>query len=368
MLSMAPLPPNLPEEAQRARDEGMKMMRTMVERLTLDTDRSSFEATIDPTTKALNVAFTIRATNATPMAESFAAYGALKPRFVAAGRDDAHGWVGISMPTGAVTRLLLERGFGDSIAALRSMVAQAGEVPTEVTEAVAEVERQSRKLMAAEHVEQEYVVAVEESGKPRLVLRWTTPGVSNYFAAYSKMCTFDPTVTTSAEGIISAPLPPAKAAELGPFGGQPPRMGAVGESLVIGFGCSDTDPLKGMLIDGSTGSALPPISARIDLAKLWPMMAKASPATSSLADAVGQDGNLRADLSALTDGIELRINADAGVLRLLGAFAAAQAAAAGAAQGFPAQGGPPAGLLPPSIQGFPIPPVTPPGSPQPPAP
>ena len=368
MLSMAPLPPNLPEEAQRARDEGMKMMRTMVERLTLDTDRSSFEATIDPTTKALNVAFTIRATNATPMAESFAAFGALKPRFVAAGRDDAHGWVGISLPTGAVTRLLLERGFGDSIAALRSMVAQAGEVPTEVTEAVAEVERQSRKLMAAEHVEQEYVVAVEESGKPRLVIRWTTPGVSNYFAAYSKMCTFDPTVTTSAEGIISAPLPPAKAAELGPFGGQPPRMGAVGESLVIGFGCSDTDPLKGMLIDGSTGSALPPISARIDLAKLWPMMAKASPATSSLADAVGQDGNLRADLSALTDGIELRINADAGVLRLLGAFAAAQAAAAGAAQGFPAQGGPPAGLLPPSIQGFPIPPVTPPGSPQPPAP
>jgi hypothetical protein len=72
---------------------------------------------------------------------------------------------------------------------------------------------------------------------------------------------------------------------------------------------------------------------------------------------------LRADVSALTDGIELRINADAGVLRLLGAFAAAQAAAAGAAQGFPPPGGPPAGLLPPSIQGFPIPTVTPPGPP-----
>jgi hypothetical protein len=344
-------------------------MRVLVERFTLDTDRSSFEATIDPTTKALNVAFTIRATNGTPMAESFAAYGALKPRFVAAGRDDAQAWVGISLPTGPVTRLLLKRGFGDTIAAIRATVAQAGEVSPEITEAVAEVERQSRQLMAAEHVEQEYVVAVEESGKPRMLIRLTTPGVSNYFAAYSKMCTFDPTVTTSAEGILSAPLPAAKAAELGPFGGQPPRMGAVGESLVIGFGCSETDPLKGMLIDGSPGSALPPISARIDLAKLWPMMAKASPYTSSLADAVGQDGNLRADVSSLTDGIELRINADAGVLRLLGAFAAAQAAAAGATQGFPGgsgfpgPGGPPAGLLPPSIQGFPIPPVTPPGPP-----
>jgi hypothetical protein len=363
MLSMAPLPQNLPEEAQRARDEAMKMTRAMVELLTLDTDRSSFEATIDPTTKALNVAFTIRATNGTPMAESFAAYGAIKPRFVAAGRDDAHGWVGISLPKGPVTRALLESSVGDRIEALKAKVASAGEVPPEFTEAVAEIERQSLKLMASEHLEQEIVVSAEESGTPRMLIRLATPGVSDYFAAMTKLSSFDPTVTTSAEGILSAPLPAARAAEFGPFGGQPMRGGAVGESMVFGFGCSEIDPVKGMLAAASQGSALPPVSARIDLAKLWPMMAKASPSTSSLADAVGQDGNLRADVSSLTDGIELRINADAGVLRLLGAFAAAQAAAAGAAQGFPPPGGPPAGLLPPSIQGFRIPPVTPPGPP-----
>ena len=131
--------------------------------------------------------------------------------------------------------------------------------------------------------------------------------------------------------------------------------------MVFGFGCSEIDPVKGMLAAASQGSALPPVSARIDLAKLWPVLAKSNPATSSLADAVGQDGNLRADVSSLTDGIELRINADAGVLRLLGAFAAAQGFPGGS--GFPGPGGPPAGLLPPSIQGFPIPPVTPPGPP-----
>jgi hypothetical protein len=369
MLSMAPLPQNLPEEAQRARDEAMKMTRAMVERLTLDTDRSSFEATIDPTTKALNVAFTIRATNGTPMAETFAAYGALQPRFVAAGRDEAHGWVGISVPTGAVMRGLIESSLGGALNNLKGTLASAEAVPPEVTEAVAEIDRQSKKLMAAEHVEQEYVVAVEESGKPRLLMRWSTPGISEYFAAITKASTFDSTVTTSAEGILSAPLPAASAAAMGPLGGQPVRVGAVGESMVVGLGCGETEPVKGMLSAASQGSPLPPVSARIDLAKLWPMMAKASPSTSSLADAVGQDGNLRADVSSLTDGIELRINADAGVLRLLGAFAAAQAAAAGAAQGFPGgsgfpgPGGPPAGLLPPSIQGFPIPPVTPPGPP-----
>jgi hypothetical protein len=116
MLSMAPLPLNLPEEGQRAREEVMKTTRAMVERLTLDTDRSSFEATIDPTTKAMDVAFTIRATSGTPMAESFDAYGALKPRFVAAGRDDAHGWVGISVPTGAVMRGLIESSLGGALA------------------------------------------------------------------------------------------------------------------------------------------------------------------------------------------------------------------------------------------------------------
>jgi len=362
MLAMAPLPPNLPEEAQRFRDESMKSARVLLERLTLDTDRSSFEATIDPTTKVIDVAFTIRATSGTPMAESFAAYGALKPRFVAAGRDDAHGWVGISLPTGAVMRGLIESSLGGALNNLKGTLASAEAVPPEVTEAVAEIDRQSKKLMAAEHVEQEYVVAVEESGKPRLLMRWSTPGISEYFAAITKASTFDSTVTTSAEGILSAPLPSASAAAMGPLGGQPLRVGAVGESMVVGLGCSEIDPVKGMLAAASQGSALPPVSARIDLAKLWPMMAKASPSTSSLADAVGQDGILRADVSSLTDGIELRINADAGVLRLLGAFAA-QAAAAGAAQGFPSPGGPPAGLLPPSIQGFPIPPVTPPGPP-----
>ena len=373
MMAPMPGPPNLPEEAQRARDEAMKMMRAMIERLTLDSDRSSFEATIDPTTKTLNVAFTIRAKSATPMAESFAAYSALKPRFVAAGRDDAHGWVGISLPKGPVTRALLETSVGDSIEALKAKVASAGEVPPEFAEAVAEIERQSLKLMASEHVEQEIVVSVEESGKPRMLIRLATPGVSDYFAAMTKLSSFDPTVTASAEGILSAPLPAERAAELGPFGGQPMRVGAIGESIVFGFGCSEIDPVKGMLAAASQGSALPPVSARIDLAKLWPVLAKSNPATSSLADAVGQDGNLRADVSALTDGIELRINADAGVLRLLGAFGAAAAQAQGAAgfpggPGFPGPGAPPAGLLPPSIQGFPIPPVTPPGPPQPPAP
>jgi hypothetical protein len=374
MLSMAPLPPNLPEEAQRGRDEAMKMMRVMVERLTLDTDRSSFEATIDPTTKVLNVGFTIRATSGTPMAESFAAYGALEPRFVGAGRDDAHGWVGISVPTGAAMRGLIETSLGGAVNNLKGTLASAGDVPPEVTEAVAEIERQSKKLMASEHVEQEYVVAMEESGKPRMLMRWSTPGISEYFAAITKASTFDPTITTSAEGILSAPLPAASAAAMGPLGGQPVRIGAVGESMVLGFGCSETEPVKGMLTAASTGSALPPISARIDLAKLWPTMAKANPATTSLAEVVGEEGNLRADVGSLTDGIELRINADPGVLRLLGALGAAAAEAQGASgfpgapPGFPGPGGPPAGILPPSIQGFPIPPVTPPGPPQAPAP
>ena len=374
MMATMPGPPNLPEEAQRARDEAMKMMRAMIERLTLDSDRSSFEATIDPTTKALNAAFTIRAKSGTPMAESFAAYGAIKPRFVAAGRDDAHGWLGISLPKGPVTRALLESSVGDRIEALKAKVASAGEVPPEFTEAVAEIERQSLKLMASEHVEQEIVMSAEESGTPRMLIRLATPGVSDYFAAMTKLSSFDPTVTASAEGILSAPLPAERAAELGPFGGQPMRGGAVGESMVFGFGCSEIDPVKGMLAAASQDSPLPPVSARIDLAKLWPMLAKASPSTSPLADVVGQDGRLRADVSSLTDGIELRINADPGVLRLFGAFGAAAAQAQGASgfpgapPGFPGPGAPPAGLLPPSIQGFPIPPVTPPGPPQPPAP
>jgi hypothetical protein len=157
------------------------------------------------------------------------------------------------------------------------------------------------------------------------------------------------------------------------LGKQPVRIGASDTALVVGFGCADTDPLKAMLAATPAGSESAPVSLRVDLAKLWPVLATANPATASLGDVVGPAGMLRAEVSPLSDGIELRINADAGVLRLLGALGAAAAQAQGAAggpgipgaPGFPAPGGPPAGLLPPSIQGFPVPPVTPPQAPAP---
>ena len=125
----------------------------------------------------------------------------------------------------------------------------------------------------------------------------------------------------------------------------------------------------------SAGSDVAPVSLRVDLAKLWPVLANANPLIAPLAGSVGEQGMLRADVSSLTDGIELRINADPGVLRLLGALgaAAAQAQGAAGAPGFPGAppgfpggpGAPPAGLLPQSIQGFPVPPVAPPQAPAP---
>ena len=379
MLSMASLPPNLPEEGRRAAEESMKSMRVLVERLTFDTDRSSFEATIDPTTKAIDVAFTIRAKSATPMAEWFAAYGALRPRFVAAGGEAGAGWVGVSVPANALTRMAFESTLGRGIDGMKAMLPKFEGHPDhgKAAAAIADLEQIVRRMMAMDHLEQEIMFSAAESGAPRVVTRIAFAESRALVAAIGQLLSVgdsNGTYAADADGILAMPVAMANA-PVEPFGTQPARIGATDEAVVFGLGCADAAPVKAVLGAAPAGSDVAPVSLRVDLAKLWPVLANANPLTAPLAGSVGEQGMLRADVSSLTDGIELRINADPGVLRLLGALgaAAAQAQGAAGAPGFPGAppgfpggpGAPPAGLLPQSIQGFPVPPVAPPQAPAP---
>lgn len=372
MTSMMAIPPTFPEEGRPVAEASMTSARGLVERLTLDSERSGFEMTIDPTSKAVSLAFTIRAKTGTPMAESLAAYGAIRPRFVAAAGDRDLGWVGVSVPTTQWLRGVIEDVLGRSLASAQAAVASAEGRPdkAEAEAALAELEVEIRRLMAVSHFEQEIAFSDDESGSPRLVTRIGFDRAKAFLAAMSKLTSVGgaPGVgTPDADGVLSIPVSANRQAQ-DPLRAQPIRVAATEDAIIFGFGCADTSPVKAMLSATPAGSSAPPISARVDLTKLGPLLATVDPTVADLAKSVGMSAMLRAEASALVDGIELRVNADAGVLRLLGAMAASQVAAAGAGQGFPPQGGAPAGILPPSIQGFPIPPVTPPGPPQPPAP
>ena len=366
LLAAVPQSPSLPPIATRSREETLKVIRSVVRALAIDADRSTFEASLDPTTKVTSLAYSIRARSGTPMAESLAAYGTLRPRFVAAGGEAGAGWVGVSLPANALTRIAFESTFGRGIDGMKAMLPKFEGHPDhgKAAAAVADLEQIVRRMMAMDHLEQEIMFSAAESGAPRVVTRIAFAESRALVAAIGQLLSVgdsNGTYAADADGILAMPVAMANA-PVGPFGTQPARIGATDEAFVFGLGCADAAPVKAVLGAAPAGSDVAPVSLRVDLAKLWPVLANANPLTAPLAGAVGDQGRLRADVSSLTDGIELRINADAGVLRLLGAFAA-QAAAAGAAQGFPSPGGPPAGLLPPSIQGFPIPPVTPPGSP-----
>ncbi len=343
------------------------MIRSVVRALAIDADRSTFEASLEPTTKVTSLSYSIRARSGTPMAESLAAYGTLRPRFVAAGGEAGAGWVGVSLPANALTRMAFESTFGRGIDGMKAMLPKFEGHPDhgKAAAAIADLEQIVRRMMAMDHLEQEVMFSAAESGAPQVVTRIAFGESRALVTAIGQLLSVgdsNGTYAADADGILAMPVAMANA-PVGPFGMQPARIGATDEAFVFGLGCADAAPVKAVLGAAPAGSDVAPVSLRVDLAKLWPVLANANPLTAPLAGAVGDQGMLRADVSALTDGIELRINADAGVLRLLGAFAAAQAAAAGAAQGFPPPGGPPAGLLPPSIQGFPIPTVTPPGPP-----
>lgn len=378
LLAAAPIPSNLPPAAERSRRETAEVVRSLVRSMALEADRATFEATLDPTTKGLSVAYSVRARSGTPMAETLAAYGAIRPQFVAVGGEATAAWVGVSLPTNAWLRMAIEETMGGGVNGMKSALSKLQGNPdyAKAEAALAEVESIYQRMKAMEHFEQEVVISADETGAPRFVSRVAFAESRALLTAFGNLLAVGaPPGTTGpdADGILKLPMGDAAA---GPFGQHPALLAATDGALFVGLGCSDSAPVKAVLGAVPSGSGVPPVSVRIDFASLWPIMIKGD-ATGKLAGIAAdfnEGSTCRADVSALTDGIELRINADAGVLRLLGALGAAAAEAQGASgfpgapPGFPGPGAPPAGILPPSIQGFPIPPVTPPGPPQAPAP
>jgi hypothetical protein len=364
MLAAAPVPADLPPAAERSRKETMEVVRSLMRSMAIDADRATFEASLDPTTQGLSAAYTVRARSDTPMAEALATYGAIRPRFVAAGGEADAAWVGVSLPMNAWLRMAIEETLGGGVNGMKSELSKLQGNPDypKAEAALAELESVYRRLTAMDHFEQEMVIAADETGTPRFVWRIAFAEARALVAAFAKLLAVGSppgTIAPDADGILELP------------GTYPARLAATDEALIIGLRCADGAPVKAVLDARPGGSGVPPVSVRIDLADLWPIMVQGD--TTGMLAGINPEftegGKCRADVSSLADGIELRVNADKGVLGMLGSMVATQAAAALNAQpGGPAGGAPQGGLLPQSIQGFPIPPVTPPGPPQPPAP
>lgn len=374
LLAAAPVSANLPAAAERSRQETMEMVRSLVRSMAIDADRATFEASLDPTTQGLSVAYTVRARSGTPMAEALAAYGAIRPRFVAAGGEAVAAWAGVSLPTNAWLRMAIEETIGGGVNGMKSALAKLQGHPDypKAEAALAEVESVYQRMRAMEHFEQEVVIAADETGAPRIVSRIAFAESRALMAALGNLLAVGAppgTMAADADGILALPMTEGNAAA-GPFGKHPARLAATDGALVLGLGCSDGAPVKAVLDAQPAGSGVPPVSVRIDLAELWPIVVQGDTTgmLAGIAAEFTEGSTCRAEVSSLVDGIEVRFNADKGVLGLLGSMVAAQAASAGATPGFSPQGSPPAGLLPQSIQGFPIPPITPPGPPQAPAP
>ena len=369
-------------EGDATRQEAVQIIRDTARSLVSDIDRVTLDASLDPTTKALSVALGVKARAETPMAGVFASYGVLHPTFAGPEGEAAVGWAGLSLPASRLVRDAIQVLYGDEIGKVRETLEKhRGQPGFEKAEAtVKRMSEEIGRLAAVAHYEQELSFRVDGSSDVQIVSRVAYTGGKNYVAAWHDLVALAlprDAIIKDADGILSAKMPAAQMATIGVSAKHPLRAWGTDKAMIFAFGCADVAPMKAMMGRSAGSSGLSPLSARIDLAKLWPVMAASNPATATMSNVVGQFGMLRADVSPLSEGIELRINADAGVVRLLGALGAAAAQAQGAGgrfnftipigtPGLPAPsrpGSPPAGLLPQSIQGFPLPPVAPPQAP-----
>ena len=346
-------PPAQAEAERRSQEATAAWVKKTVRSITTDGDRSTVEVNLDPETKRVSLAVSVRARPGTALAEGFASYGAIRPGFAAAGDADALAWVGVSSPTGEWLKMALGLIFESGIEGMKSAAADAAArggaaIPPQGQAVLDGIEKASRKMMATPNLEVEVMVAADGAGKPRIVSRTTAEGATDLFAALAKIGGLDPAGPSppDADGVMAMPVPPGAPPSMGLLD-VPVRVASGGSSVVMGFGCADNAPVKKLLTAPGTAASAAPVSAWVDVAKLWPIVVANDPGglLSDTADAVGGEGMFRLDLGALKDGIELRLNVDDGVLQLLGRVAEKMAAPPGGA------GGP--GGLPGRPGGFP---------------
>jgi len=363
--------PALPQAQREMNEASTKSFRELFETILRDGDRMTLEADIDSKSQQVSLAVGLFARGSTPLSESLAGYAAVRPRYTYAADADAVAWMGMSVPAGDWLGLTLRTFFEGAATA----AAGQGGTP-ENREQIAAIERASASLMKTEMIEQEMVIRADGAGKLQLLARLAADGTRELFTALAKLFT-DTGATPDADGILSLAMPGANPAALG-LTDHPLRMAAWDDALVMGFGCADTTPVK--QVEASPGSTAPPVSIRIDFTKLWPIVA-ASDLGRMMPDAagiVGDKGLLKAEVNPVSDGIELRLTVEDGVLQLVGRLGelattmAAMQGGPGGPGGFPGgppggfpggfPGGPPAGG-PPNPQGFPGPPGPPNGQP-----
>jgi hypothetical protein len=233
----------------------MEVVRSLARSMAIDADRATFEASLDPTTQGLSAAYTVRARSDTPMAEALATYGAIRPRFVAAGGEADAAWVGVSLPMNAWLRMAIEETLGGGVNGMKSELSKLQGNPDypKAEAALAELESVYRRLTAMDHFEQEMVIAADETGTPRFVWRIAFAEARALVAAFAKLLAVGSppgTIAPDADGILELP------------GTYPARLAATDEALIIGLRCADGAPVKAVLDAQPGGSGVPPVSVR----------------------------------------------------------------------------------------------------------
>lgn len=324
-------------EAQRVgREAGQKLSLEAVRRLAMDGDRLSLGFNVDPKAKNVSLDLGFTAKPGTALAQACASYAKTDSPFASIVSAQTVGSLLISSPLSDAVQApllkLLADGEREQKEKNQNLPADEREMADRALQQVADA---ARKSIQRGRWDQALVVNSAGAGKVQLLLAVKASNsreLSQLFeeiARSESAIQFDVAKVGSAR-VHSIQLPPD--AEREKHLGTGPLFLAFGdETLLFAVGTDSLDAVKAALAGEASKTPRAPISLRVGLSKLLPLIPNADSQLLELVKSAFASGNdeIALEIASQPNGAKLRLEIQDGVLQLLGLGIQARSAGPG---------------------------------------
>ena len=324
-------------EAQRhGREAGQKLSIEAVRRLLMDGDRVSLAFNVDAKAKSMTLDLGFTAKPGTVLAQACASYAKTESPFASIASAQTVGSLLISSQLSDTVQATLLKVLDDGE---REKNAKSQDLPADQREvanrAIKQIYETARKSVQHGRWDQALVVNSTGTGKIQVLLAVKASNARELALFFEDVARNESTIQfdvakVGSTRIHSIQLPPDAEREKH-FGNGPMYLAFNDESLLFAHGADSLDALKAALEGKSSKTPIAPISLRVGLSKLLPLIPNVTSQVVEHSKSAFASGNdeIALEIASQPNGAKLRLEIQDGVLQLLGLGIQARSAGPG---------------------------------------
>lgn len=316
-------------EAERlGREAGEKMAMAGLSRVVMEGERLHFGINVDAKAKSISVDMGFTSKPKTSLATACSNYALNGSPFASLITKQTLGSLLISTPLSEDAQALFKLAMDQ---AEKEAAAKAGNDADR--EGAKQILEKMRQVLSLDRLDHAYIVNTTSSGKLQFVMAAKIAKGKDLQQLIDDLIRKSPdskvqkgVATVRGVRIDSAPLPPDPDYEKN-FGSEPAHFAISNDLTVLSFGADSLAAVKACLDLKSGKATRAPVSLRIGLSKLLPLVPNADPQLLELSKTVFASGNdeVAIEVVGQITGASLRFEIQEGVLKLIGLVGAAKA-------------------------------------------